>query len=139
MATPISGSTSATAGQAATTSSSASATDRLGKQDFLQLLVAQLRNQDPMKPMEDREFVTQLAQFSALEAMQNLDKRMEAFSSAQLLGQAAGLIGKQVTGTLADGTTLTGPVSEVRMVAGTPRLIVNAQELALDKITTVGG
>ncbi len=113
---------------------SATATDRLGKQDFLKLLIAQLRNQDPMKPMEDREFITQLAQFSSLETMQNLDKRLGEMASAQALGQAAGIIGKQVEAKLADGATITGPVTEVRIVAGTPRYVVNGKEIEVNQV-----
>jgi flagellar basal-body rod modification protein FlgD len=112
-------------------------TDRLGKQDFLQLLIAQLRNQDPMKPMEDREFISQMAQFSALEAMQNLDKRMETAANAQLVGQAAGLLGRQVQAKLADGTIVVGVVKEVQVVSGAPRLIVNGQPIELGQITTI--
>ena len=48
----------------------------LGKDAFLKLLVTQLRNQDPLNPMEDKEFIAQMAQFSTLESIQNLEKSL---------------------------------------------------------------
>lgn len=51
----------------------------LDKDAFLRLLTTQLANQDPLNPMEDREFIAQLAQFTALEQMQNLNKNFEKF------------------------------------------------------------
>ncbi len=82
----------------------------LGKQDFLNLLVTQLRFQDPLNPTENTEFVAQLAQFSALEGTQNINASMEKLAgklesmakgheqSAYLISQssATSLIGKQV-------------------------------------------
>ncbi len=50
----------------------------LDKDAFLRLLVTQLQNQDPLNPMEDREFIAQMAQFSSLEQMQNLNKTLES-------------------------------------------------------------
>lgn len=120
-------------------SSSGGRTDGLGKQDFLKLLIAQLRNQDPMKPMEDREFIAQLAQFSTLEALQNLEKKLEGNTGSQAVGQAAVLIGKRVEATVAGGASLGGIVSEVRLLAGVPRLIVNGQEVEMNQITLIGG
>lgn len=72
----------------------------LGKEDFLQLLVAQLQNQDPLKPADATEFTAQLAQFSSLEQMFNMNESMQKLSS--LSGDmerlsALGLIGHDVT------------------------------------------
>ena len=57
--------------------------ERLGKEDFLNLLVTQLRYQDPLEPMKNSEFIAQTAQFSALEQMQELNKSMESQMSLQ--------------------------------------------------------
>lgn len=67
----------------------------LGKDDFLKILVSQLQNQDPMKPMEDQDFIAQMAQFTALEQMQSLN---EGFG----LGQAFSLVGKTVSAQYTD-------------------------------------
>ncbi len=67
----------------------------LGKDQFLQILVTQLRNQDPMQPLQDKEFIAQMAQFSSLEQTMNMSK--EISSLRQSAGMAAGLIGKEVS------------------------------------------
>lgn len=102
----------------------------LGKNDFLQLLVTQLRYQDPMAPMEDKEFIAQMAQFSSLEQMQNLN-------SSMLMTQASSMIGKKVS--WSDGSTngLSGKVSAVKLVDGQPRLVIGDTILEMSKVTTV--
>ena len=129
----------ATSSPGSSSGSGVAGADGLGKQDFLKLLIAQLRNQDPMKPMEDKEFIAQLAQFSTLETLQNLEKKLDSNSGTQAVGQAAVLIGKRVEATLADGTSLSGLVSEVRLIAGTPRLVVDGKEVGMDQVTLIGG
>lgn len=56
----------------------------LGKDSFLKLLTTQLANQDPLNPMEDKEFIAQLAQFNSLEQMQNLNKNIETLGEGVL-------------------------------------------------------
>lgn len=87
----------------AMSAASSVASRTLGKEDFLRLLIAQLRNQDPLSPMQNEEFVAQLAQFSSLEQMQNVNSNLEAaIQSDMLLNQVMNnslvttLIGKEV-------------------------------------------
>ncbi|MEI2663887.1 flagellar hook assembly protein FlgD [Rossellomorea sp. LJF3] len=74
--------------------------DILGKDDFLKILMTQLQNQDPMNPMQDKDFIAQMATFSSLEQMTNLTKTMEKFvdnqSQTQLISYNQ-FVGKEVT------------------------------------------
>ena len=81
------------------------AQEQLGKHDFLKLLMAQLQNQDPSKPMDDTQMIAQMAQFSALEATQALQATIQQSSNVQTIFQAGALIGKYVQANQADGTT----------------------------------
>jgi flagellar basal-body rod modification protein FlgD len=113
-----------------------SAATKSGKDNFLQLLVAQLKAQDPLKPMEDREFVTQLAQFNALEEMQKMNTSFEALNAAQDVQIAAGMLGKQVDYQLGD-SIYHGTVTQVSWHAGVPKLMIGDQEVALSQIVAV--
>ena len=90
-------STQQTASQASSTTSK---TKSLGKDDFLKMLVAQLKNQDPLKPMDGTEFAAQLAQFSSLEQLTNMNTQLENLGLYQTTmnnTQAVNLLGKVVT------------------------------------------
>jgi len=79
----------------------------LGKDDFLKLFVTQLRAQDPMKPMDSSQFTSQLAQFSSLEQLANLNtgiQNMLAYQNSMQNTMAAGLIGQKVK---VDGNAVT--------------------------------
>lgn len=71
----------------------------LGKDAFMKILIAQLQNQDPLNPMEDREFIAQMASFSSLEQMMNMTNMFEKFMSKQndsIILQHSQMIGKQI-------------------------------------------
>ena len=72
---------------------------KLGKDAFLKILITQLQNQDPTAPMDDKEFIAQMAQFSSLEQMQNMTKAMEDLLSSQKETQLmsyTSFVGKEV-------------------------------------------
>ncbi|MBU9720323.1 MULTISPECIES: flagellar hook assembly protein FlgD [Bacillaceae] len=75
-------------------------TNDLDKDAFLRILIAQLQNQDPLNPMEDKEFIAQMAQFTSLEQMTNMNSNLEKFIQSQQQSQFIShseLIGKKVT------------------------------------------
>jgi flagellar basal-body rod modification protein FlgD len=94
---------------------------------FLQLLVTQLRYQDPMRAGGEREFVGQLAQFALVEQMTEISRWSR-------LAAGARLIGTEVTATNRDGKPLTGVVSGVRMEADGPVLLIAGVSVPLSQV-----
>ncbi len=132
-ATTVSNAASSSGGTSKT-----SPTGQLGEQDFLKLLVAQLGNQDPMQPMDNTQFVTQLAQFDSLQRMQSVDDQMGLLLKVEQLGQANGLIGKQIEATGgSNGTNIKGTVDSVNVVNGSPVLSVDGQSVNLTDVVSV--
>ena len=89
----------------------------LGKDDFLKLFVGQLRHQDPLNPVEDAEFMGQMAQFSSLEQLTNVTKTLETDRAFGLIGRTVSYVGK-------DGTPATGTVEKVVLEQGRATLTV---------------
>lgn len=106
---------------------------------FLQLMVAQLRYQDPMNPADSGEFLAQNAQFTALEKMQDVADQTALVLGAQMAFGASSLVGKQVTYTGADGKNVTGSVNGVTFEATGPVLDVAGTEVPLVNVLTVKG
>ena len=109
----------------------------LGKDDFLHLLITQLQFQDPTKPMEDREFIAQLAQFSTLEQMQQFNQQVGALTQMSVTSQAVSLIGRNVEYLGADGQLAEGQVTAVRFDNGSPVLLVGDQEVSPGMVSRV--
>ena len=87
-------------------------TPTLDKDDFLKILITQLQHQDPTKPMEDKEFIAQMAQFSSLEQMTNMSKEFTKVASVLKLGEAQNMLGRKVE--ILDGdSSRTGTVTQI--------------------------
>jgi flagellar basal-body rod modification protein FlgD len=124
----VSATTSTAAAGSTAADSQVERKDQMGKSDFLQLLVTQLRYQDPMNPMDDREFATQLAQFTSL------DKITEQTKWSKMT-YGLGLVGQTVTYTTDDGRTLTGVVKALRMADGNAMLSLGDTQITIDQVT----
>ena len=107
------------------------------KEMFLQLLVAQLRYQDPMNPTDSGEFLAQSAQFTALEKMQAVADQTGALLGAQMAFGGAGLVGRHVSYTLADGTEGQGTVTGVTFGDQGPVLDVDGVEVPIFQVLSV--
>ncbi len=129
-ATPAGGLQSMVAGSATTTTSA-------DKEMFLQLLVAQLRYQDPMNPADTGEFLSQSAQFTSLEKMQAVADQTALVLSSQVAFGASGLVGRDVSYTLADGTSGSGNVASVTFDAAGPMLDVDGVLVPIGQVHTV--
>ena len=132
----------------------------LGKLDFLEMLVTKLKYQDPTNPIKDESFIADMAQFSSLEQMQNmntgfgttnealqaLNKNILGLMIMQNTSQAASLIGKTVTvgydviDSVTGQTkkeTLTGTVDSVKFVDGTPKLLIGGKQYDLTVVEEI--
>lgn len=108
--------------------------------EFINLLVTQLQNQDPLEPVRQEEYLGQLAQFSTLEGIEKLNANFDELLKLQQLTQGAGLIGHQVSFRSAiDGQLSEGAVDEVRVTDGLISLTVDGQRLGLDQIDALIG
>ncbi len=120
---------------ASTATSSASAAGNLDYNAFLQLLIAQLKNQDPTQPMDSTQFVSQLATFSQVQESVSTNSKLDSLLTAQSLTMADAFIGRTVTS--ADGTT-SGVVSSVKITSdGTIATLANGDTLTLGSGVTI--
>lgn len=108
----------------------------LGKDQFLKILITQLQNQDPMQPMEDKEFIAQMAQFTSVEQLMNISTQLTAMN--QSLGSVSGLIGKDITWTdTATQLPKTGNVESIVVSNGIQYAVVGNERIALTDITQI--
>jgi flagellar basal-body rod modification protein FlgD len=97
----------------------------MGKESFLKLLVTQLQHQDPTKPMEDKQFIAQMAQFSSLEQMTNMNKEMGKLLSSFKSNEAYSILGKRVDAfDPVKKLAVTGIASSIKFVDNQPKILV---------------
>lgn len=107
--------------------------DKIDSDAFLKLLITQLKHQDPLDPMDNGEFMTQLAQLSALESTQNLQMGSQALG----LMESVGLVGKLVEIIDVEGVSTTGIVDEVQFENSAPVLLVDGMRFGLENVVRV--
>jgi len=123
------------ASNAAGSPTGAAKTATVDYNQFLQLLIAQLKNQDPTKPMDSAQFISQLASFSNVEQSIQTNAELDALMTSSALSQAEGMIGRHITS--ADGET-SGTIAAVRIVSGgAVALLENGSEITLEAGVTL--
>jgi flagellar basal-body rod modification protein FlgD len=105
---------------------------------FMNLLVTQLKNQDPSSPMDTNAMMGQTTQLAMMEKLTELSSTSGRDFSLQMRSSAAALLGKTVSYTGPDGSTLSGTASSVSFAGTTPQVTVNGTSIAMDALTGVG-
>jgi len=112
-------------------------TDQMGKDTFLKLLVAQLKFQNPMSPSDGTQFLSQTAQFTQVEKLDDLSKELsQLIATDQVLG-ATSMLGRTVTWTGADGSDTSGVVTGSRLGTEGTMLRVGDQDVPMTSIKAV--
>jgi flagellar basal-body rod modification protein FlgD len=129
--TPVATSTTSTSSSTSTSSLSNS----VNSADFLKLLVAQLQNQDPLNPVSDTEFLSQLAQFSQLQGITQLNTQFTSLLHVQQLTQGANLVGHDVVyQDPSSGNVTHGTVQAISLQNGGLQFLINGTTISFDQI-----
>ncbi|MBU1589475.1 MAG: flagellar hook capping protein [Actinobacteria bacterium] len=122
---------------AAITAAQNSAKQKMDGQMFMQLLVAQLRAQDPSSPMDTNAMMTQTAQLASMEQLTTMSNLSQESFSLQMRVAASALIGKEVGYVDSDGTTKKGIASAVSFADSVPTVTIGDKSIRLDAISGV--
>jgi len=108
-----------------------SALNSLKIDDFLELMIAELQNQDPLNPLENNELLAQISQIRAVGATDKLTETLDAVLLGQNVASATSLIGQEVKALTADGRTVAGIVDRITINDGKPEIHINATSRAV--------
>ncbi len=108
----------------------------LGQAEFFKLLTTQLASQDPLKPMDDTAFIAQMANFSELEMMSELNDNFSEFTGVQQFQASQGYIGKKVT-MLVDGEEVSGIAQGIEHVKGDTSVFVDGKKFDINSVFKV--
>ena len=134
---PITGADTASTGGIYSTPPTRTPKQSLDSEAFMQLLVTQLRNQDPSSPMDTNQMIAQTTQLAMMEKLTNMDTTAQEGFALQMRQAAAALIGHTVSYLDKNGDTQTGLASSVSYAGAVPIVTVGDQKLALDAILGV--
>jgi flagellar basal-body rod modification protein FlgD len=112
-------------------------TRRMKKDDFLKLLVAQLKNQSPLSPIEDREFLVQMTQITMLEQMVNVATSLSSLKEMVQRTNTLSLLGKEVNAVSAEGERFEGVVNALYFRDGEAILSIGGRQLSLSQLSYI--
>jgi flagellar basal-body rod modification protein FlgD len=130
------GSTSNT-GSSSSSSNNADPFASLNLNDFLQMMITELQNQDPTSPMSSGQMLQEITQMGQISTAEQMTTTLTGMETGQNLTNASALIGMQVEGTDANGNSVAGTVSSVTIANGTPALNVGSSTLSLSDLTNI--
>jgi flagellar basal-body rod modification protein FlgD len=133
----ISSITSTTNSQNNSDNVTSAVTQSLSQQDFLQLLVTQMTSQDPLNPTNSQDLLSQMTEFSTLNANTSMQTQLSSMQSLNQFSEAGSLLGKQVTLQVDSSTVANGVVSGLDTSGTTPGIIVNGQTYSLAQVISV--
>ncbi len=119
------------------TASSTNAWNSLTPQDFINMLVAELQNQDPTQPVDNTQILQQVGQIENIVTNENLNTTLESVALEQSMSTATSLLQKTITAVDASGNTITGPVSSISVSDGTVTVSVNGTSVPFSDITSI--
>ncbi|MCA8962838.1 MAG: hypothetical protein KDC38_20080 [Planctomycetes bacterium] len=122
---------------ATTSSSSGSRSNALAQEDFFEIMISELTNQDPLEPMDNQQFLNQLVQMQTLQATTKLSEGIESLLLGQQIASAGSLIGRQIEGEDADGNPVSGTVQSVVVQDGDVLLGLENRLLPLSSVTEI--
>ncbi len=126
-----------------TSSLASNAAASLKLDDLLRVMLTELTHQNPFKPVDNKDFMAQVAQFSSLDASQRLNQNIEQLLALQAITQSVGLVGKTVSAVTTDNGTINGRVTALTLADGVPRLTVQTDDgrsfpgITIGQLTTV--
>jgi flagellar basal-body rod modification protein FlgD len=113
MNVPSATDTTSTNSTSSTSSTTSTSNNTVDYNTFLQLLIAEMKNQDPTNPMDTSQYMSQFAQLSSVEQATLTNSKLDSLLSSQALTQADGLIGRNVSFTDTTGAAITGKIASV--------------------------
>ncbi|MGC4034170.1 MAG: flagellar hook capping FlgD N-terminal domain-containing protein [Tepidisphaeraceae bacterium] len=126
-------------GSTSTTGSTTSTTKKsLTSEDFIQMMITQLQNQDPTEPTKSQDLLAQMSQIGSLQSSNDLQTSLKKMTLQNSLSNAAAMIGKTVAGKDANGEDMQGIVTSVKVVDGNLSLQLDSgQSMSMDNVLSV--
>jgi flagellar basal-body rod modification protein FlgD len=134
---PVTGTSTGASGSSSSTSDPNAGLNNIDINQFLQMMITELQNQDPLNPMQNSEIMQELGEMQQISASNELTTTLNGIALGQSLSNATTLIGKQIDGLDDSGNPVSGVVQKVSVLNNTPKLYVGSQIVSLNNVQDV--